>query len=604
MFKFLRSNAKFFYWIIAATFIAFIFVAWGMDVAGGRSASRRGNAVGAVNGVEISAMRYERAVQDLQANMRRNNPDRPLTANQVAMAQDQAWDQLVREQIMLDEIQRLGLRVTDEEVLRIFRETPPPEVLAAFADSTGKPNLQQYYAALGRQDVGINWPQVEAWVRQSVPRQKLAQMITAGVAVSEDEIRETYRQQTGRAVVEYMGVGLADLAADFAPDEATVQAYYEAHRSEYHQEARGLAKVAVWDKLPSESDFTEVRELAQEIRGEITSGAKTFAEAAGIYSDDGSASSGGDLGTFDRNRMVAPFSEAAFALPVGQISEPIQTQFGYHLIEVLDQELENGQVARVHARHILLRVSPSESTREAVYERAAEFRRQATAQNFLTLADQDTTCRLVSPTPFFAGRDFAGVPQSAAGSRFAFRAEPGQISPVFETDEQVYVVLAEGREPAGPQPLERVRSQVVAALKRERQKQDAVVRLAPAVSEVQLGRPMAAVAQAQGLIYAVSDTITANSNIADVGYATPFNQIALEAAIGRLVPEIQTNRGVFALRVLWRSELDEAAYAGIRDQLRQALLQRKQSQVLETWFEERVAKAEIKDWRDDLVAGA
>ena len=185
MFKFLRSNAKFFYWIIAATFIAFIFVAWGMDVAGGRGGAGRGpTVVGSVNGVDIPAQSYQATVRQLQANMTRTNPDRALNANQVATSREQAWDQLVREVILRQEIERRGLSVTDEEVKRIFQESPPPEILQAFADENGVPDLQAYRAALAS-GTGLDWIAVERWIRESIPRQKLVQLVTGGAMVTE-----------------------------------------------------------------------------------------------------------------------------------------------------------------------------------------------------------------------------------------------------------------------------------------------------------------------------------------------------------------------------------------------------------------------------------
>ncbi len=418
MFKFLRSNAKFFYWIIAATFIAFIFVAWGMDVAGSGSGPNRGaTVIGSVNGVDIPAQQYEMAVRQLQANMTQNNPDRALNANQVALTRDQAWDQMVREVILLEELDRRDLKVTDDEVRRIFTENPPPALLQAFVDENGEPDMQAYRAALGNPQSGINWAQVEAWIREDVPRQKLVHMVTAGVAVSEAEVLETYRGQAGRAVAEYMGVALTDFATEFTADDGAVQAYYQAHAGEYKQAPQGLAKVATWEVTPSAADFDEVRELALTVRNEITSGQKTFEDAAAVYSEDGSASRGGDLGTFDRNRMVAPFTEAAFGLEVGQISEPIQTQFGFHLIEVLEQETDEGEteVARIHARHILLKVTAGDATRDAVYERANDFRSTVTAMDFLTLADSDSTCQVLSPSPFFRCRGLPGLRHSATG---------------------------------------------------------------------------------------------------------------------------------------------------------------------------------------------
>lgn len=605
MFKFLRSNAKFFYWIIAATFIAFIFVAWGMDVAGsgGGGGRNRGAAVvGQVNGVDIPAQRYEMAVRQLQANMTQNNPDRALNQNQVALTREQAWEQMIREVILREELARRDIVVTDGEVRRIFAESPPPEILQAFTDENGVPDMQAYRAALTN-GTGFNWVEVENWIRESVPRQKLVQMITAGAVVSETEVRETYLRQSGRAVAEYMGLALSDLASDFTADESAVQSYYAARPGEFAQAPQGLAKVAAWEIEPSASDFEEVRALALEVKGEIEDGTYTFEDAAAIYSEDGSASSGGDLGTFDRNRMVAPFTEAAFALPVGQISDPVQTQFGFHLIEVLEQEEENDEVARIHARHILLRVTPSDETRDVLYDRIEAFRNVATPQNFLSVAGEDTTCIVLTPRPFIEGRDIPGLSQSSAGSRFVFRASAGDISPLLYTDVHVYVVMAEGVEPAGVQPLDKVRGQIELALKRERQLTEARSRLSPAVGRVQLGEDMATVAEELELKHAVSDTLNATSNIPDIGYATPFNLVALEAEVGQLVPEVVTDRGVFALRVLWQKPFDEQEYTARRNRLRAALLQQKQSQVLEAWFQARIDAAKIKDYRDELAAG-
>lgn len=603
MFKFLRSNAKFFYWVIAATFIAFIFVAWGMDMSGSPAPGRAGQPVGAVGGVEIPASVYDSTVREIQAQMRRNLPDGNLTNNQVAMAREQAWEQIVRDRIMAAEIEERGLAVTDQEILHIFQESPPPEILQAFVGENGQPDMQAYYAALGNPNSGIDWTQVERWVRQNVPRQKLAQMITAGVTVSEAEVRRHYREQTGRAVAEYMGVALQDVARDDEPTDAEIQAYYEDNPGTYHQPARGLAKVAAWEFTPAPLDFDDVRDLALDIKQSIESGEQTFASAAAIYSEDGTADQGGDLGTFDRNRMVAPFTEAAFSLPVGEISEPVLTQFGYHLIEVLEQEEEDGEVVRVHARHILLPVEAGQETRDTVAERAAAFRDAVTPSSFVSLADADTTAQLLEPRPFLEGRDIPGLSQSAAGGRFVFRAEPGEISPLFYTDDHVYVVMAEGLEPAGPRPLEDVRGQVVLALERQRQQAAARQKLSPAVGRVQMGETMEDVAADLGLLHAVTDTIGANSNVPDVGYATALNTVALEAAVGEVVPEVVTKRGAFAVRVLWQEPFDEEAWATRRERIRLGLLQQKQGQALEAWFEARKADMKIEDWRDEALAG-
>jgi parvulin-like peptidyl-prolyl isomerase len=93
---------------------------------------------------------------------------------------------------------------------------------------------------------------------------------------------------------------------------------------------------------PAPRDREQALALATELRGRIVEGGEDFATLAAEYSDDlGSGANGGDLGWFARGAMVAPFEEAAFALPVGEVSEPISTTFGYHLIEVTQKDAEH-----------------------------------------------------------------------------------------------------------------------------------------------------------------------------------------------------------------------------------------------------------------------
>lgn len=91
-------------------------------------------------------------------------------------------------------------------------------------------------------------------------------------------------------------------------------------------------------ETPVERTDAEAKALAESLRQRILAG-EDFATLAREYSDDtGSGAQGGDLGWFGRTAMVAPFAETAFTLPIGEISEPIKTQFGYHIIEVLEKD--------------------------------------------------------------------------------------------------------------------------------------------------------------------------------------------------------------------------------------------------------------------------
>jgi peptidyl-prolyl cis-trans isomerase C len=123
-------------------------------------------------------------------------------------------------------------------------------------------------------------------------------------------------------------------------DNAEMQSYYDAHKQEYEQvRARHILIRVAGSPSPAEpgkKELTDAEALAkaQEIRKKLVEGAD-FAQLAAAESDDtGSKTKGGDLGFFGHGRMVAPFEQAAFSMRVGEISDPIKSQFGYHIIKV------------------------------------------------------------------------------------------------------------------------------------------------------------------------------------------------------------------------------------------------------------------------------
>lgn len=600
MFKLLRSKAKFLYWFIAVSFILFM----GLTNMGGQGCQdtlQKGpeaGVIGTVNGDRISAQQYDQFYRSLLAQMRQQNATRDLNPNQYASAQKRAWDGMVRKLIMDQAIADNKITVTDEEVLERFENNPPPQLLASFINQeTGMLDMDAYHAALQNPDV--DWSGAENFVRDLIRSEKLEAVITTGLAVDDAEVRQEYVNQTTRAVAEYAGVLYTDLKDGYTPAEAEIKAWYDAHPDDFQRPAKASCEVVRFAKDPSDADYAEILQMMNEIREEILSGQKTFDQAALEYSEDGSASRGGDLGTFDRTRMVAPFTEAAFSLPVGELSQPVKTQFGYHLIEVLEQhkDEQTGELFQVHARHILAKVSPSAETLGIISEKAQEFADRVDGKNFASTA-QAEGLDLLTPTPFILGRDIPGISLSLAGANWAHAAEEGQISRVFETDDYFYVLRAGGVQPAGLADLEEVSSQVSQAVIRDHNRKAALEILNPVVGRIQMGTPMVEAASGvDKLTYAVTDTFGVNDNVPNVGYGTEFNQAAVNGTVGQLVPEVEVLRGVFALTPLWITPLDEADYASRLDGLRRSLLDRKKAEKFEEWLSQRESEAKIEDHR-------
>jgi parvulin-like peptidyl-prolyl isomerase len=159
-----------------------------------------------------------------------------------------------------------------------------------------------------------------------------------------DQTQEAKTQLAMRDDQLIAGMLFQQISKETKPSPADLQAYYDGHKNEWETvSARHIlirmkgSPVALKD---GEKDLTDEEALAKakDLRAKIAAGGD-FAALAKAESDDvGSGANGGSLGEFTRGRMVPPFDEAAFTLKVNEVSEPVKTQFGYHIIQVTKHE--------------------------------------------------------------------------------------------------------------------------------------------------------------------------------------------------------------------------------------------------------------------------
>jgi len=600
MFKLLRSRAKFFYWIIAVSFILFTFIVWGAQCNRQDGPGQQGPTwVGSINGVEISAALWDNTYRNYMGRMREAYQTPSLTINQRTQAAETVWQGLLRTKLEDIEIERLGLAVDDDEIIFALKNNPPPELLAQFTTPEGEVDMDTYLSELANPE--RDWTGVESYLRAVLPRQKLVESITTGVTISDQEVRDEFYKLNMQAFAEYIGVLFKSVTIEEEPTEEEIAAYYAEHEDEFFEPEKVAVQLVTFPKEPSELDDSEIRELALEVRQEILDGTMDFAEAAAIYSEDGTKDDGGDLGTFDREQMVDEFTEAAFSLPVGDLSSPVLTQFGYHLIEVLERFEEDGEVARVHARHILLRITAGDETLAGIYERAQTFLDDARDVGFAEAA-QDAALELQHPRPLQEGRDIQGFRNTMPGTFFAFNSTAGDISRVLETEEFFYVVENLEYLPEGPSPLADIEERVSSNLAGAKSHDLAEQQIAPAVAALRAGDAFADVAAEFGLSHAVTDTFKATGNITDVGFNSDFNRAPLDHEPGVLIEKVETRHGIFAMKVLWKSAFDEEAFAAEATDIHGNLLAKRQNEGVEQWCEDKMATAKIDDRRYLLYA--
>jgi peptidyl-prolyl cis-trans isomerase SurA len=171
--------------------------------------------------------------------------------------------------------------------------------------------------------------------------------------LTENELRKKYREQIGNQML--IDRLVASKLQKVSVSAKEVRDFYQEYQDSIpdQPEAVKLSHILLEIKTSPET-LDSLKSRAERIRALAQKG-EDFADLARRYSDDPSAQQGGDLGFFGRGDMIPKFEETAFSLAPGQISEVIQTEFGYHVIQV-EQKTDD----RVHARHILILIRPSQ----------------------------------------------------------------------------------------------------------------------------------------------------------------------------------------------------------------------------------------------------
>lgn len=314
---------------------------------GGQSCGDIGNMQAAtwaakVDGKEISLrdfrMEYDSLYRQYQAQMGENFD--PQLAQQMGI-RTSAIDRLVTRTLLIDHAKLQGIAISDAELGEALQEEPAFQKDGHFDFDTYRDVLRNWR--------GVSPARYEAELRDNLLVGKVISQLKLSAQVSEDEIRSAFESEADRASLSFVRINAKDLegevqvpadaiASFLASEDGAKQVAdeYEAKAFRYQTPKRVRAKhiliKADQDAPEEEAEAARARILAA--KAEIEGGAD-FAEVAGrISEDEGSKSQGGDLGLFGPGSMVKPFEDAAMAMEVGQISDPVRSRFGYHLIQV------------------------------------------------------------------------------------------------------------------------------------------------------------------------------------------------------------------------------------------------------------------------------
>ena len=616
MLQTLRSNTKWIMIIVAVSFVAMMIFAWGMDITGSRGGGGDGTVVGVVNGEKIPYQLYDTYIRNQRQSSGQNQR---LTYSQERMIHNQVWDFLVTRTLMDQEIKRRKIKYSDQELVGFMMNYPFQLAyqIPMFMDENGTFNIAKYQAFLS-DPANLQNPEtaellryIEAEAATRLPDLKLQQEIASAIKVTDNQVREHWLMENDKRKASFIFAAMNSFNTVGAViDQTAAQEYYDQHQEEYRYTERRTLNVAFFELAPTPADSAEALGTAELLVQRARNG-EDFAELANQYTTDTNnvnsegQPAGGDLGWFGKGRMVPEFEEAAFTLKPGEVSDPVLSQFGYHIIKVDSLRNAGTDTEEVKARHILLSIEPSmETTNEMTY-RIDSFieEMQKPDTDFIAYADANNYRRFTT-IPF--EHDAPTVPGITGSTNIlverVFHTGKGEMLPTFTTDSGSYVIqIAEIRK-AGIAPFEEVRTEVDVAVRRQMRNAAAAEYIGRIRDRLATGMTLQEAVDADSL--KIPSVVPREADVYRSYYIPQIGEMNILMAKlfslsqpGQNTGVVATDTGAGIAVYVEDIPIDETEFENGREQVRTTLEQQLQSEAVNRYIDNLHEQADIKDYR-------
>ncbi|MGH1363110.1 MAG: peptidylprolyl isomerase [Calditrichia bacterium] len=593
----LRNMTKWVLYILIFAFLALMVFEWGAD----GSMFTGGQYVGEIEGEDIALKDYQEAVREAYNNELYRTGQQPQQERATAL-RNQVWEQLVRSRVLTPVVEEMGIDVTSADITNFIINNPPPDLRQSEQLQTnGVFDIEKYKQLLAVPENRSSLVIQENLLRRELPFIKLEEIISASAVITEAEIRDEFMAQSMKSKIDFMLVPLSSFRDK--PVEVTdtdIAGYYNENRKEYKVDEKRKLNYVFFSSAATKADTAQVFNTARGLIQQANEG-KDFAELARLYSiDTSNKDKGGDLGYFDRSRMVKPFSDAAFDAEVGSIVGPIETRFGIHIIKVTDRRTTDGK-EETQASHILLEIGPSTDTIDLANGKANDFLDALVDRDFSVAADEMGF--EIKQTPDFTNNNngtIPGVGRAGQGAvAWAFNEPIGEHSRIYETGTGYAILEVADITPEGVRPLKDVTATIKNQLEAINRRAMTMEYAKTIAGQINKSTDFLQFRDNSDLTLVADTTgwFAMQASVPKVGRAPSVAAAAFNLGIGEVSGPLATDRGTFFIRVRDRQEFDEAAYATQRSAIRDRLTQQKRRGVFTSWYEQLKDEADIKDYR-------
>ena len=602
MLQSMRSSAKYIWIFVTVAFIGG-FLLYESSGLFGSAPITSTTAVATVNGEDILVTTWQALAAQLEQQQTAASGE-SVSLDERDAIEGQAYDQLVESALLSQEMRRRGITVTVDELTNAAKYSPPPQLMQdPELQTNGQFDLDKYQRFLASptaKQSGLLL-QLENYYRDAIPKQKLYQQITSGLWISDPMLWLNYRDAHDSAAITYASFVPSDAAiASVSVSDDEIRAYYDAHKKDMARPGRAQVTFTEIPRTITAADTAAVREHALAIRDSIEKGAKFEDIAKAESADSASAVHGGDLGKGVKGRFVPAFDAAAAALSPGEISQPILTQFGYHLIRL---DSRHGDTLALH--HILLRIAQSDSDADRTDRLADSLSKMAAsaetpdkfdaAVKALRLPTYNTEVTENQPL-VYNGQPIASVSAWAFGG-----AKVGESSDLYDNDGGYYLAKLDAITPGGVPSLDAVKRDIKLVLARKK----AVQMLVDPARKFAIAAAGSSMEQAGKVLNTAVSTSAAFTRVSGLPNLPSSEEVvgaAFSLPVGVVSQPIVTDQAVYDIMVDRRVDADKKVFEATKQQLRSQYLNSMQQSRIRAFVADLKSAAKITDRRKDIEA--
>lgn len=604
MLQSMRSAAKYIWIFIIVAFVG-SFLLYETSGLAGRQPVTTTTTIGSVNGEDILLTSWQSAVNSLEQQQQQQS-GRSITLDERKTLEDRAFNELVNDLLLQQEYKRRGITVSDDEILQAARVAPPPTAMQSTdLQTNGQFDIQKYQRLLAspmaRQSGMLAG--LEAYYRAEIPKQKLFDQVASGAYFSDERLWQIYRDRHDSATVSYVVLRPELLGADTAVkiSDKEISDYYERNKKKFEKPGRAVVSLLVVPRLVTANDSAEAKAKAERLRAEIAGGAK-FEDVAKRESVDSlTAVAGGELGKKGKNSYVPPFEAVAYTLKVGEVSQPVLTPFGYHIIKLNAK----GNADTLDLSHILVAIGQSDSSATRTDRRADSLATKAA--NLEDGKKFDEAAKSLALTPVsvvtieneplsFAGRY---VPSVSAWAFSGVRV--GETSDLFDAPDAYYLARIDSIAKGGPQALSEVKSEIERRLARDKRLEN-LRPMGEKLVAAAKSSTLEAAAAASKLSVEKSPAFARINAAPGLGQFTPAIGGAFAVPVGQVGGPFKGQDAMIVLRVDSRTDAQKAAFDTEKTLLRQQMMSSLRQQKVEEFLTNLRESVNVVDKRSTVLA--